>query len=221
MPTEGQSMFQQLELDFASALASALDEPEQANISLMCASLDQHLQGRSPHEQLRVAGDAIKDMAEVCFQRAELMIQGWEDRYNSEGPVLDEDFLAGMIQQTMFLDVSDLCRQPKSRKSRHGFTGNPVESVVGEISKDSVLEFVDELESGEEVALKVSHVEDVGVWVGAIREYLEGAKGAVSFVELVEGVRLPMVAVWIGLLLGGFKIEQTGEFYGEGISIER
>ena len=49
-------MFKQLELDFASALASALDEPEQADISLMCASLDQHLQGRSPHEQLRVTG---------------------------------------------------------------------------------------------------------------------------------------------------------------------
>lgn len=48
-------MFQQLGLDFASALASALDEPEQANITLMCASLDQHLQGRSSHEQLRVA----------------------------------------------------------------------------------------------------------------------------------------------------------------------
>ncbi|MGR3278787.1 hypothetical protein ACSYAD_27325, partial [Acaryochloris marina NIES-2412] len=65
-----------------------------------------------------------KDMAEVCFQRAELMIQGWEERYNSEGPVLDEDFLAGMIQQTMFLDVSDLCRQPKSRKSCQGSRGN-------------------------------------------------------------------------------------------------
>ncbi|WP_235112492.1 hypothetical protein [Acaryochloris sp. 'Moss Beach'] len=109
-------MFQQLELDFASTLASALDEPEQADISLMCASLEQHLQGRSPHEQLRVAGDAIKDMAEVCFQRAELMIQDWEERYNSEGPVLDEDFLAGMVQQTMLLDLSDLCRQPKSLK---------------------------------------------------------------------------------------------------------
>ena len=145
-------MFQQLDLDFASTLASALDEPEQADISLMCASLEQHLQGRSPHEQLRVAGDAIKDMAEVCFQRAELMIQGWEDRYNSEGPVMDEDFLAGMVQQTMFLDVSDLCRQPKSRTSRQGFTGKLVESVVGEVSKDSVLEFVDELESGEAVA---------------------------------------------------------------------
>lgn len=212
-------MFQQLELDFASALASALDEPEQADISLMCASLDQHLQGRSPHEQLRVAGDAIKDMAEVCLQRAELMIQGWEERYNSEGPVLDEDFLAGMIQQTMFLDVSELCRQPKSRNQREGFTGKPVESVVGEVSKDAVLEFVDELESGEAVALKVSHVEDVGAWIGTIREYLEEAEGTVSFMELVEVLGMPVVAVWIGLLLGSFKLEQTGDFYDRSILI--
>ncbi|MGR3278999.1 hypothetical protein ACSYAD_28455 [Acaryochloris marina NIES-2412] len=212
-------MFQQLELDFASALASALDEPEQADISLMCASLDQHLQGRSPHEQLRVAGDAIKDMAEVCFQRAELMIQGWEDRYNSEGPVLDEDFLAGMIQQTMFLDVSDLCRQPKSRKSCQGFTGKPVESVVGEVSKDSVLEFVDELESGEAVALKVSHVEDVGAWVGAIRAFLEEEEVPILFGDLVRRLGLESVAVLIGVLLGGFRVEQRGGFYGSDIWI--
>lgn len=182
----------------------------------MCVSLDQHLQGRSPHEQLRMAGDVIKDMAKICFQRTELLIQ---DRHNTEKPVPDEDFLARMIQQTMFLDVSDLCRQPKSRKSRQEFTGKPVESVVGEVSKDIVLEFIDELESGEAVALKVSHVEDVGAWVGAIREYLEGAKGAVSFVELVRGVRLPLVAVWLGLLLGGFKIKQVGDFYGQSIQI--
>ena len=67
-------MYTQLVLDFASTLASALDEPEQANISLMCTSLDQHFQGRSPHEQLRLAEDAFKDMVEVCLQRSELMI---------------------------------------------------------------------------------------------------------------------------------------------------
>ncbi len=44
--------------------------------------------------------------------------------------------------------------------------------------------------------MKVSHVEDVGAWVGAIREYLEGAKGAVSFVELVKGLEMwPNLAV--------------------------
>ena len=127
----------QLELDFASTLASALDEPEQADITWMCKSLDIYLEGRSHHEQLRVAGDAIKDMASICFQRAELLIQDWEDRHNTEGPVMDDDFLAGMVQETMHLDISDLCRQPKSRKKLQGFTGVPVESIVGEVSKDA------------------------------------------------------------------------------------
>ncbi|ABW31903.1 hypothetical protein [Acaryochloris marina] len=213
-------MFKQLELDFASALASALDEPEQADISLMCASLDQHLQGRSPHEQLRVAGDAIKDMAEVCLQRAELMIQGWEERYNSEGPVLDEDFLAGMVQQTMFLDVSDLCRQPKSRKRRQGFMGKPVESVVGDVSKESVLKFVEELESGESVAMKVSHEEDVSAWVAAISTYLQQVPGKVPMVELMQELQLSLVSIWLGMLLGGFQFEQRGGFYDQNVWIE-
>ncbi|ABW32059.1 hypothetical protein [Acaryochloris marina] len=214
-------MFKQLELDFASALASALDEPEQADISLMCASLDQHLQGRSSHEQLRVAGDAIRDIADVVCQRAELLIQDWEDRHNTQGPVLDDDFLAGLVQETMFLDVSDLCRQPKSRKQRHGFTGKPVESVVGEVSKDDVLEFVDELESGEAVALKVSHEEDVGAWVGAIHDFLEGKEDAVLFGDLARGLGFAPVAVLIGVLLGGFRVEQRGGFYSQSLRVSQ
>ena len=207
----------QLELDFASTLASALDEPEQADIAWMCASLDQYLQGRTHQEKLRVAGDAIRDIADVVCQRAELLIQDWEDRHNTQGPVLDDDFLAGMVQETMHLDISDLCRQPKSRKRRQGFTGKPVESIVGEVSKDSVLEFVDELKSGEAVALKVSHEEDVSGWVSAIAQYLEGAKGAVSFAELVKGLGMPVVTVWLGVLLGSFRVEQRGGFYEQGV----
>lgn len=122
---------------------------------------------------------------------------------------------------TPYLDISDLCRQPKSRKRCQGFAGKPVESVVGEVSKDTVLEFVDELESGEAVALGASHVEDVSGWVSAIAEYLEGAKGAVSFEELVKGLRMPVVAVWLGVLLGGFRVEQRGKFYGCEVYIEK
>ena len=118
---------------------------------------------------------------------------------------MDEDFLAGMVQETMYLDVSDLCRQPKSRKRRQGFTGKPVESVMCEVSKESVLEFVGELESGQAVALKVSHVEDVSTWVKAIRELLECKEDAVLFGDLVSGLGLAPVAVLIGVLFGGLS----------------
>lgn len=88
---------------------------------------------------------------------------------------------------------------------------------MGAVSKDAVLEFVDELESGEAVALKASYEENVGAWVSAIRNYLEKDSGAVSFAELVNGFEMLLVAVWIELILGGFKIEQTGDFYGQSI----
>ncbi|NJN39555.1 MAG: hypothetical protein HC790_14155 [Acaryochloridaceae cyanobacterium CSU_3_4] len=214
-------MYQQLKLDFASALASALEEPEQADIAWMCASLDQYLQGRSHHEQLQVAGDAIRDIAEVCYQRAEMLIQDWQNRHNTEGPVLDEDFLAGMVQETMFLDVSELCRQPKSRKRYQGFAGQPVESVVGEVSKAEVLEFVDQVEAqtSAEVALGASHEENVGGWVSAMA-YLQSTKAdSVSIRELSKAIQLSPIQVWIAGLLG-FRLRQTKDFYNfDGVKI--
>ena len=39
--------------------------------------------------------------------------------------------------------------------------------------------------------------------------------GAVSFVDLVKGLEMPVVVVWLGILLGGFWVEQQGEFYGQ------
>ena len=186
---------------------------EQVDVLQLWDGMLPELQTLSQQEQLQVAGEMALGIAEVFSQRAELLIQDWEDRHNTQGPVMDEDFLAGMVQETMFLDVSDLCRQPKSRKRREVFTGKPVESVAGEVSKDTVLEFVDELESGEAVALKASHEEDVSRWVSDIAKYLENASGAVSFAELVNGLGIPVVAVWLGLLLGDFRVKQWGGFY--------
>lgn len=38
-----------------------------------------------------------------------------------------------------------------------------------------------------------------------------------SFGELVKGLRMPLVVVWLGVLLGGFRVEHRGGFYGETI----
>ena len=58
------------------------------------------------------------------------------------------------------------------------------------------------------------------IGVSAICEYLEGIEGAVSFADLVKRLGLPGVAVLIGVLLGGFRVEQRGGFYGGGVYIE-
>jgi hypothetical protein len=46
--------------------------------------------------------------------------------------------------------------------------------------------------------------------------------GAVNWSELEAGLGMPWVELWLGLLLGGFGIEQRGEFYQrETIWVER
>ena len=66
----------QLELDFQSAIAQALAEPEVADLRMLWRSLEPELLGLTEKEQLQVAGQAICDLAEVSKRRAEMM---WVD----------------------------------------------------------------------------------------------------------------------------------------------
>jgi hypothetical protein len=115
----------------------------------------------------------------------------------------------------MSLDLDDLVAEPelyvRSATEKSDVGGG---TVVAYRDKDEVLaELESEIEAGDAVALKASYEENVSEWVGAIREYVEKAEGAVSFSEWVARVRLPVMVVWIGFLLGGFRLEQDGEFY--------
>ncbi len=59
-------------------------------------------------------------------------------------------------------------------------------------------------------ALAVSHAENVLDWVRA----LSGQTGAPQrLVDVQAQLKMPMVEVWIAALLGGFLLEQRGEFY--------
>ncbi|NJM68623.1 MAG: hypothetical protein HC851_24665, partial [Acaryochloris sp. RU_4_1] len=110
--------------------------------------------------------------------------------------------------------------QPKSRNRCQGFAGKAVESVVGEVSKDAVLEFVDELESGEAIALGASYEENVGEWVSEIAAYFQSTTAdSVSIRELSKVTKLSPVKVWIAGLLG-FRLIQTKDFYSlDGVMI--
>ncbi|WP_414546423.1 hypothetical protein [Nostoc sp. CCY0012] len=47
----------------------------------------------------------------------------------------------------------------------------------------------------------------------AISLYLVNIKDDISVDKLQRVLKMPMVEVWLGLLLGGFQLEQRGEFY--------
>jgi hypothetical protein len=65
-----------------------------------------------------------------------------------------------------------------------------------------------------EAAISVAHGEDVSAWVGAIAEVLRQEENqALSLMQLRERSGMPLVTMWLGVLLGGYGMEQRGEFY--------
>jgi hypothetical protein len=205
----------QLEPDFRNAIALALAEPEAADLRQLWLSLEPELRGLSQKEQLSVVGQALCDLAEVCQRRAELMWVEWQDQHNTEGPIPDEDFLSGLVQKTMFLDISGVVRQPKSRRAAAG-VGEDGESVVAEVTKEQALLLAGVEAEEEPLPVTVlEHEEAVGDWAAAIRQWMERQQAEeVGFAELREGVGLSVIKVWLALLLGGFRLRQSGGFYG-------
>jgi hypothetical protein len=182
--------------------------------------------GLTQKEQLQVAGQALCDLADVCQRRADLMWDEWVDQHNTDGPIPDEDFLAGLVQKSMFLDISGLVKQPKSRRGVVAAVEDEGESVVAEVTKETALLLAgaeDETEVDVEQEIRPQgYDEDIAVWVEAVRGWLQRqGLEEVMLLELTNGVRLSLVKVWLALLLGGFRLEQRRGFYeAVGVTIQ-
>ncbi len=100
--------------------------------------------------------------------------------------------------------------------------------MAGPVDKGTllkVLEYEHELddEAAKAEALAVAHSEDISAWVEAISQYFSNSqRKSLSLVELAKKVKYPvvngknespLVKTWIALLLGGFLLEQQGDFY--------
>jgi hypothetical protein len=205
----------QLELDFRSAIAQALAEPEVADLRQLWRSLEPELLGLTQKEQLQVAGQALCDLAEVCQRRAELMWNEWQDSHNTEGPIPDDDFLEGLVQKTMFLDISGLVRQPKSRKAAVDDDAEGGDSVVEEVTKEQALLLAGAEEEEEPMSVMVlEHDEDVAAWAAIVRGWMVSVGveyGSIS--EVVDATQLSASKAWIAGLLSDFELRQTKDFY--------
>jgi hypothetical protein len=205
----------QLELDFRSAIAQALAEPEVADLRMLWRSLEPQLLGLTEKEQLQVAGQALCDLAEVCQLRADLMWDEWVDRHNTDGPIPDEDFLAGLVQKSMFLDISGLVKQPKSRRGVVATVEDEGESVAEEVTKEVALLLAGaEEEEPEHAIALLEYDEDIGAWAKAIALWMQSRDvESASIMEVVEETKLTTCKVWLAGLLSDLELYQTKDFY--------
>ena len=203
----------QLELDLGDAFEDAADMPEEANILELWQQFEVVMDELPWREQLRMGGEVLAQLAEICEAKSEVLWEDWQDANNSAGPVMDGDWLQGLTRQTQEMDFSELVQRSGCRSATGQDDVADDDSVAGEVDKEAVLALVDELtlEEAKERALAVSHAEDVSAWVAAITAKQSDAPQ--RLIELPQQLRLSLIEIWIAALLGGFNLEQRGSFY--------
>jgi hypothetical protein len=207
--------YKQLELDLWGDLKTALKSPEAANMELLWQGLEDAIANHDSNEQLLVAGDAIAQIVEVFVLRAKGILDSLEVMDNSEGPVLGDDFLSGLMRQSMTMDLSDLMEE---------FTFDDVESTSALVgSQVSVLDRKEaraiarkERARMRKALQELAEKENIPKWQQAIALWIEQHQGAkVSLLQLQQALDMPLVEVWLGLLHlpTPHQWDSTGEFY--------
>ena len=201
----------QLELDLGNAFEDAADVPEEANILDLWQQFEGVMMELPWREQLRLGGKVLAQLADICEAKSEILWDDWQDAHNTDGPVLDGDWLKGITRQTQELDFSDLVQRSNQRDPLEPVADD--ESVAGEVDKASVLALVDALteEAVKEQALAVAHSENVSTWIENLSMQRTGVPQ--RLIDLQRQVKMPLVEVWMAALLGDFRLEQRGEFY--------
>ncbi|MCY7389965.1 MAG: hypothetical protein LH647_00235 [Leptolyngbyaceae cyanobacterium CAN_BIN12] len=62
--------------------------------------------------------------------------------------------------------------------------------------------------------MEIAHDEDISTWTGVIAHWMEAHHiSTIPLVQLQQSIEMPLIQLWLALLLGGYAIEQRGEFY--------
>jgi hypothetical protein len=208
--------YRQLELDLWGDLKTALTQPESANMELLWQGLDQAIAHQDSNEQLLVAGDAITQIVEVYVKRAKGILDSLEVTDSSDGPVLDQDFLSGLMRQSMTLDLSDLMEELTFEVES---TPANVGSVISLIDRKEAKAIARKARAAMRKALKeLAEQENIPKWQNAITQWINQHQSEkVSLLQLQQSLGMPLVEVWLGLLHSPtpYQWDGTGEFYLE------
>ncbi|HEY9628048.1 MAG TPA: hypothetical protein V6C84_12170 [Coleofasciculaceae cyanobacterium] len=210
---------EQLELELWDQLQRAQQSPAFVDVESMLDAVETTVAHLPESEQLRFAGEALLQVAELCAARSALWMTEWEEA--SRDPIVEHGFFAEVVRQTMAVDLSELMEPRPARKQRVKSPQKPEGSIVAPVDKAAVLAMVEQLETAaadeaerHQEVWAIAHEEKVSQWTEAIDQRLQDAPDErISFTELCRHLSLAWVEVWLGLLLSGFELEQRGEFY--------
>lgn len=209
--------FKQLELDLWGDLKSALDEPQAANFHELWQELEQAIAPLEKYQQLHVAGEVIAQILEIYVKRANGILDGLEVTDNNTGPVLDDDFLSGLMRQSMSLDLSDLMEDLFELEETDKDASGSIVALVDQKAAIAIATQARRLAKKE--LLDLAGQENIELWRNAIATWMQQRQGQkVSLWQLQQALDMSLVEVWLGLLHGNpnhYQWQLGKEFYND------
>ncbi len=208
----------QLELDLWEAIASASQSPDEANLPMVFNLLDLTLVELDTRSQLRVAGNAVGQITDLFCDRSNLCFEHLQARANHGEPVISDHAFDRYVRQSVVVDFEQFMQPLEALPRKSPERTKDDDSVVGSVDREILLQVLEQehllsWEDELDLALSVAHTEDVTNWIEAIAVCLKSNAVPMRFVDLQNKLNLPIIEVWLGLLLGDFKLEQKGAFY--------
>ncbi len=208
----------QLELDLWDVLSTARQTPEDANLPMVFKLLDLTLFDLDTRSQLRIAGEAVCQIADLFCDRSSFLFEELHSRAVNGEPIMADDVFDRYVRQSIVVDFEQFIEPLQSlprkipEQTKHG------NSMVGAIDKEVLIQALEEesllsLEEEFERAISTAHAEDISAWVEVIAQCITDNSYPIRLMDLQKAVQLPIIETWLGLLLGDFNLEQRGEFY--------
>lgn len=217
---------EQLELALWDVLKAATSAPDAADVRQLLDGLDVALLKLDTVGQLQVTAEAIAQITQLVCDRSTLALEALEATNSADGPVMPANAFDRYVRQSMAVDfeqfIESLAGLPRKPPERQSLADEP-DSVVGVLDQVALLQALDEqmrqqpglteLEAFNQ-AIGLAHAEDASAWNTAIAQWLrEHQIVTVPLVQLQRAMGMPLIQLWLALLLGGYDMEQRGEFY--------
>jgi hypothetical protein len=208
----------QLELDLWDVISTAKQTPEDANLPMVFQLLDLALVDLDTRSQLQVAGEAVCQIADLFCDRSNFLFEELHSRAANGEPIMADDAFDRYVRQSMVVDFDQFIEPLPSLTRKIPEQQKNGNSIVGAIDKEVLIQSLEQanllsFEEEFERVINTAHTENVSAWVEAIAHCIANSFSPMRLIDLQATLPLPIVEIWLGLLLGDFKLEQRGRFY--------
>ena len=126
----------QLELDLWDVISTARQIPEDANFLMVFELLDLTLVDLDMRSQLRIAGEAVCQIADLFCDRSNSLFEELHSRAVNGEPIMADDAFDRYVRQSMVVDFDQFIEPLPSLPRKISEQAKNGNSFVGEIDKD-------------------------------------------------------------------------------------